>query len=84
MSNDDQDSSKLFKAHIYMDFKNPDKGEIIVTRRAPSKLDVKRQLEDRLNPGRDQSIVSLVDADGELHMIHTMKFGYLKVEEVEK
>mgnify|MGYP000034547355 CR=1 FL=1 len=74
----------LYDAHLYMDFKNPEMAKVTVQRRADSKLDMKKGLENRLNPGKGKTIVSIVDVDGTLHMIHTMKLGRVVVEEADQ
>ena len=74
---------KLFKATIHMDYKNPEHDTIEVTRSAPSLLEAKKDLQDRLNPS-NITVVSLVDNDGAVRMVHTMKVGDIKLEEVEE
>lgn len=76
----------LFRCTFTMDYstQNQDDNKIVMERAAESKLDLKQQLEQRLNPDRDKTVVALTDRRGDLYFIHTMKVGDVFVEEVEK
>lgn len=81
----EQDETSLFEVVIRMDYKtqNPEKNKVVVRRRAPSMLDIKRNISNRLNPD-SKTVVALVDSEtGDLRFVHTMKVGDVTVHEVE-
>ena len=79
----EEDSGGVFRCTIHMDYKNPEHDTITIERAAPNLLEAKKALQNRLNPAND-TIVSLVDRHGVVRMVHTMKVGDVKVEEVQQ
>ena len=79
----EEDSGGVFRCTIHMDYKNPEHDTITIERAAPNLLEAKKALQNRLNPAND-TIVSLVDRHGVVRMVHTMKVGDVKVEEVKQ
>ena len=77
----EEDDGGVFRCTIHMDYKYTEHDTINIERAAPNLLEAKKALQNRLNPSGD-TIVSLVDRHGVVRMVHTMKVGDVKVEEV--
>lgn len=77
----DNDETQLFKCKITMDYQSETK-TLTITRRAPTAVDVKNQLLNQLT-GKNAA-VALADYDGSTHIINSMKFGNITIEQAKE